>query len=72
MVQLDPEKRPAIEEVSSTAAEIFARLSARKLRDRVVEKKETVLERTLFGFIHLFRTVKYIVKRLPAVPVPSQ
>ena len=51
---------------------MFARLSAWKLRDRVVERKETVLERTLFGFSHLFRTVKYIVKRLPAVPVPSE
>ena len=72
MVQLEPEKRPTIEEVSSKAAKMFARLSAWKLRDRVVERKETVLERTLFGFSHLFRTVKYIVKRLPAVPVPSQ
>ena len=70
MVQEDPEKRPTAEEVSTMATEVFTHLSAWKLRDRVVERKESMLEGTIFGLSHLFRTVKYLVMRLPALPVP--
>ena len=73
MVQDDPEKQPTIdEEVSERSVQLFRQLSSRTLRGRLVDREETVLERAIFGVTHVFRTVKYIAKRLPAVPVPSE
>ena len=72
MVQADPEKRPTIEEVSERSGQLFRQLSSWTLRGRLVDREETVLERAIFGVTHVFRTVKYIAKRLPAVPVPSE
>ncbi|EPT04685.1 hypothetical protein FOMPIDRAFT_1034786 [Fomitopsis schrenkii] len=71
MVQPDPERRPTIDEVVSRAEKLFNSLSSWTLRSRLVEKDETSFERIVFGIAHVFRTARYVVKRLPAVPIPS-
>ncbi|TFY55493.1 hypothetical protein EVJ58_g8216 [Rhodofomes roseus] len=71
MVQRDPAKRPTIAEVESRFDEAFRTLSKWKLRSRLVQKNEIILERAIYGIGHIFRTAKYVVKRLPPVPTPS-
>jgi len=71
MVQTDPAKRPTIAEVETRFDESFRGLSKWKLRSRLVQKDEFFLERVIYGVGHIFRTAKYMVKRLPLVPTPS-
>ncbi|TFY51207.1 hypothetical protein EVJ58_g10687 [Rhodofomes roseus] len=71
MVQDDPEKRPSIEEVASRSEKLFSQLSSWKLRSRVMRREDIVLVRTVLAMIHVFRTARYLVKRLPAIPIPS-
>ncbi|KAH9839151.1 kinase-like domain-containing protein [Rhodofomes roseus] len=70
MLQSDPAKRPSIAEVEMRFDEAFRGLTKRKLRSRLVRKDEIMLERAIYGTAHVFRTVKYLVKRLPPVPTP--
>ncbi|TFY60104.1 hypothetical protein EVJ58_g5352 [Rhodofomes roseus] len=70
MLQSDPAKRPSIAEVETRFDEAFRGLTKRKLRSRLVRKDEIMLERAIYGTAHVFRTVKYLVKRLPPVPTP--
>ncbi|KAH9920142.1 uncharacterized protein B0H18DRAFT_1025301 [Fomitopsis serialis] len=71
MVQDDPGKRPTIEEVDSRFDKIYNRLPWWKLRSRVVEQDESGFLRTVSGIGHVFRTARYVAKRLPSVPMPS-
>jgi len=71
MVQADPEKRPTIAEVEARFDESFRALSKWKLRSRLVRRNEFLLERAIYGIGHIFRTAKYVAKRLPPVPTPS-
>ncbi|OSX65916.1 hypothetical protein POSPLADRAFT_1177373 [Postia placenta MAD-698-R-SB12] len=70
MVQDDPQKRPSIEVVASRFTEATSKLSARTLRGRLRERGESVIIRFFRGLEHVFRTAKYVVKRLPPVPTP--
>ena len=71
MVQADPGKRPTIEEVESRFNEKFHRLTRWKLRSRLVRKNEWLIERGIYGIVHAIRTAKYLMKRLPPLPVPD-
>lgn len=70
MVQSDPQKRPPIEEVASRFTEATSKLSSRSLRGRLRQRNESAIVRLLLGIGHMFRTAKYVVKRLPPVPIP--
>lgn len=71
MVQADPAQRLTIEEVESRFNALFDRLSRWKLRTRLVRKNEWLIERGIYGLVHTIRTLKYLVKRLPPLPVPD-
>ncbi|KAH9920121.1 uncharacterized protein B0H18DRAFT_881238 [Fomitopsis serialis] len=71
MVQNDPESRPTIEEVASRSEKLFSQLASWNLRARLVQRDENVLVRTVLGIKHIFRTARYLVKRLPAIPTPT-
>ena len=66
MVQDDPTKRPTIDQVVNRFDDMRKKLGAFKLRARVGLRDES------FGavrdFMHLFTTIKYSLKGLPAVP----
>jgi hypothetical protein len=66
MVQEDPQKRPTINEVVTRFNAIHKKLGIMKLRSRAGRRGE------LFGlfrdFAHLFRSVKYSLQGIPAVP----
>ncbi|KAH9920123.1 uncharacterized protein B0H18DRAFT_1122090 [Fomitopsis serialis] len=72
MVQDNPDKRPTIDEVASRSELLFGQLSSWKLRARLVEREETAFTRTTRNISHLFHTARHIVRRLPAVPLPSK
>ncbi|KAJ7071939.1 hypothetical protein C8F01DRAFT_1243039 [Mycena amicta] len=70
MVQDDPAKRPNIDEVVSRFAEIQKSLNPRKLRSRVLGKKEfPYIPHYVVG--HWYRRIRSIVFRTPACPAPS-
>lgn len=71
MVQHDPTKRPSIDTVADRFNKIRRTLSVRKCRSRLVSKKEDVITRAFLDIRHAFRTVNYIIRRLPATPTPS-
>ncbi|KAJ7263240.1 kinase-like domain-containing protein [Mycena haematopus] len=72
MIQTDPSQRPSMDEVVERFSEIVRGLSSWKLRSRVVKRTDI----SLFGFYHSiphwFRRISFIVRRVPAIPVPSQ
>ncbi|KAF9814675.1 hypothetical protein IEO21_04970 [Rhodonia placenta] len=70
MVQSDPQKRPPIEEVASRFTEATSKLSSRSLRGRLRQRNESAIVRLFLGIGHMFRTAKYVVKRLPPMPIP--
>jgi len=71
MVQADPQKRPTIEQVASRFEEVRSKLSWWKLRSRLVDQRESFAYRVFMDIGHIFRTAKYVAKRLPPVPTPS-
>ncbi|KAI0727913.1 hypothetical protein C8Q72DRAFT_885938 [Fomitopsis betulina] len=71
MVRTDLGERPTIAEVESRFNEIFGQLSRWKLRSRLVRKNEWLIERGVNGLVHSIWTAKYLVKRLPPLPVPD-
>ncbi|KAH9920132.1 uncharacterized protein B0H18DRAFT_1025250 [Fomitopsis serialis] len=71
MVQDDPQKRPTIAEVETRFNEIYRRLSWWKLRTRLVHQDESGFKRAVLGMLHVFRTARFVAKRLPSVPIPS-
>ncbi|KZT10924.1 uncharacterized protein LAESUDRAFT_644190 [Laetiporus sulphureus 93-53] len=72
MVQDDPAKRPTIDDVVSRFDEIRNSLKRSTLRSRLVAKNEDVIIRVLMGLQHAFRTTSFVVRRLPAIPTPSE
>ncbi|KAJ7267694.1 kinase-like domain-containing protein [Mycena haematopus] len=68
MVQEDPTKRPAIDEVIARFAEIQKGLSSWKLRSRVLGKREyPYLPQRIVG--HWYRRIRSIIMRVPALPI---
>ncbi|KZT21725.1 hypothetical protein NEOLEDRAFT_1164431 [Neolentinus lepideus HHB14362 ss-1] len=71
MVYENPDKRPTMKEVLSRFGEIHKTLTISKLRSRLVPRGEGVMEGLSRSIGHWHRHIEYIVKRTPAVPIPS-
>ncbi|KZT74546.1 hypothetical protein DAEQUDRAFT_742671 [Daedalea quercina L-15889] len=65
MVCNNPAERPTMDEIRKKLH--WWNLRARRL----VRRSEWCIVRPVLGTIHVFRTARYIAKRLPAVPTPS-
>ena len=70
MVQTDPSKRPTMDEVVERFETIRGGLGKWKLRSRVVDSDQSVLERTFGAAWHWVRQLEFVVRRLPSVPRP--
>jgi len=70
MVATDPDKRPSMDQVVERFDEMRRSLSKAKLRSRVLGKKEPGIVAVFRGPVHFIRTVGYILRGIPPVPVP--
>ena len=71
MTEVNPAKRPTIEEVVETFDGIRCSLSTVKLRSPITSKDDPTI---IIMFRHarqLTRTLLYVMQRKPAIPVPS-
>ena len=68
MVQDDPSKRPKIDEVVMRFETIRKGLSTTKLRSRAAHKVETTAEAAYLTILHWSHRLKFVVRRIPAVP----
>ena len=68
MVDLDPSKRPSMEEACIRLEKLTASLSQWKLRSRVVYRSENPIARLYRDCRHVFRTLRWIVTRTQAIP----
>ncbi|KAH7889023.1 hypothetical protein F5I97DRAFT_1935400 [Phlebopus sp. FC_14] len=71
MVQNDPSKRPTMDEVVQRFESIRAGLSRWKLRSRVVDKQESMLEGVVRGTAHWTRRIGFVARNVSAIPIPS-
>ena len=71
MIQSDPSKRPTMNEVMERFHAIRSDLSGWKLRSRVVDKGESLLDGVVCGISHWMRRVKFITRGVPAIPTTS-
>lgn len=72
MVQDDPSQRPTIDEVVSEFGKMKAKLSCWKLRERLVERKDSVFMNVLKDVHHVStRAVPNLLLLRKAVPTPS-
>ncbi|KAI0048310.1 hypothetical protein FA95DRAFT_1582303 [Auriscalpium vulgare] len=70
MIQKDPFARPSIDDVVWRFEEICEDMGAKKMRARIVGRRESVVPRILRAVGHMIRTAGYIVARKPAIPMP--
>jgi hypothetical protein len=70
MVQMDPEKRPTMDEVVTRFETIRCGLSGWKLRSRVVKRGDSSVVGFFRSVTHWTRRIRFIVMRVPALPVP--
>ena len=68
MVQEGPSKRPKMDDVVMRFETIRKSLSTGKLRSRVARKTETIAEATYLTVLHWSHRLKYLARRIPAVP----
>lgn len=71
MVQQDPSKRPTMDEVVKRFHAIWSDLSRWKLRSRVIDKEENMLDGVLRGSTHWMRRVGFMTRGVPAIPTPT-
>lgn len=71
MTQDDPTKRPTMDEAFTRFESIVKKLGFLKLRSRVSYPSESFLDRAVRFAVHWPRQVKYVFKRLPAIPRPK-
>ncbi|KAG2129474.1 kinase-like domain-containing protein [Suillus clintonianus] len=71
MVQDDPNGRPTMEAVVERFDLISQKLSSWKLRSRVVSREDGLLENMYYGTTHWRRRIVFIVRRVSAIPRPS-
>ena len=71
MVATDPQERPSAKEASSHFAGLQRTLPWRKLRQRLVSRKENAVGRGFRGLSHLLQTAAYVILRVPAIPSPA-
>jgi hypothetical protein len=72
MVQDDPNARPTMEQAVERFDSIRRNLSTWKLRSRVTDRDEGPFEHLHRGATHWKRRIGFIVKRVSAVPRPSE
>lgn len=68
MIQPNPVKRPKMDEVVTRFNDIHHGLSRRKLRSRVIDVDEDLFERVVRTTYHWKRRIKFVARRVPAVP----
>ena len=71
MVHQDPSKRPTMDEVMERFHVIRSNLSSWKLRSRVVDKEESLLDGVFRGTSHWMRRVKLMARGVSAIPTPT-
>ena len=71
MVHQDPSKRPTMDEVVERFHAIQFNLSSWKLRSRVVDKEESLLDGVFRGTSHWMRRVKFMARGVSAIPTPT-
>ncbi|KAJ6625334.1 hypothetical protein B0H10DRAFT_2003065 [Mycena sp. CBHHK59/15] len=69
VVQTDPSLRPDMDEVVRRFGETVQGLSSWKLRSRV--SKAADIFGSYYSVPHWIRRLRFIVKRVPPIPVPS-
>ena len=70
MIQSDPSKRPTMDEVVARFDNIFRSLSRWKLRSRVVDYEEDIIEKLIHATSHWRRRIWFVAKGVPAIPKP--
>lgn len=71
MTDENPANRPTIEEVVEKFDRIRGSLGTIKLRSSITPKNDHILFTVFRHAMQLTRTVRYIIHRRPAIPVPS-
>ena len=70
MVQIDPSKRPTMDEVVERFETIRGGLGKWKLRSRVVDLDQSMLKQIFGTAWHWVRQLEFMARRLPALPRP--
>ena len=70
MIQADPDKRPKMDEVVARFDDIRRGLSQHKLRSRVVDVYEDLIDRVVRSTSHWKRRIGYVARGVPAIPSP--
>ena len=70
MIQADPDKRPKMDEVVARFDDIRRGLSQRKLRSRVVDVYEDLIQRVIRSTSHWKRRIGFVARGVPAIPSP--
>lgn len=70
MIQADPSKRPTIDEVVRRFDELLKGVRFWTLRSRPVPVDEEAVVGWYRNTRHAFRTIRYVLSRKPAIPVP--
>jgi hypothetical protein len=70
MVQIDPTKRPIMDEVVTRFSEIRGKLGSWKLRSRMGRQNELWPVTAWRSVRHWYRTVGYVLGRKAAIPEP--
>lgn len=72
MIQSDPSKRPTMDEVIARFDDVRRGLSRWKLRSRVVDHEEDMIEKLIHTTSHWRRRISFVVRGVPAIPkLPS-
>lgn len=71
MIQVDPSKRPTMDEVVERFEGIRMGLTMSKLRSRIVNKQEAKFDSVPRAVLHWTRQLSFFVRRLsPVLPPP--
>lgn len=70
MTQVEPSKRPTMDEVVQRFDKLRSGLGTWKLRSRVVDEKESYLKRVVRGVDHWKRRIWWTLRRVPPLPSP--
>ncbi len=70
MIQTDPSKRPTIQEVVRRFEELLKGLDSKTLRLRLIAFEEDAALTLFRNIRHPFRTLRYVLLRKSAIPVP--
>lgn len=70
MVQIDPSERPTMDEVVERFEEIRKSLTMSKLRSRIIDKEETMLDSVPRAVLHWTQQLIFFARRLPPILSP--